>query len=148
MDWAFTYAMTTPLTTEENYPYTAHCLKPQCAYTGNGIVSVLSYADVAPNDSKALKNAIAVGPVSVAIAANSVVFQTYRAGVLTSLDCGTKTDHGVLAVGYGSQYGYDYILVKNSWGADWGDDGYVKIGVADGEGICGINTSPSIPVTN
>jgi cathepsin L len=58
--------------------------------------------------------------------------------VITSSDCGTDTDHAILAVGYGNENGQDYFLVKNSWGPAWGENGYVKIGVAPGKGICGI----------
>jgi len=147
MDNAFKYAETTPLTTEANYPYTA-MFHTTCAYTGNGVVSVLSYADVAVNSSSALKNAIATGPVSVAIEADTTVFQSYTGGIITSSKCGTTLDHGVLAVGFGVENGTEYIIVKNSWGASWGENGYVRIGVADGAGICGINQSASIPTTN
>jgi len=147
MDSAFKYAMATPLTTEANYPYTA-MFHTTCSYAGNGVVSVLSYADVAVNSSTALKNAIATGPVSVAIEADTSVFQSYTGGIITSAACGTTLDHGVLAVGFGVENGVEYIIVKNSWGASWGENGFVRLGVTDGAGICGINQSASIPKTN
>jgi hypothetical protein len=78
----------------------------------------------------------------------AVVFGSYTGGVITSDSCGTDLDHGVLAVGYGTEGDLDYIIVKNSWGAAWGESGYVRIGVADGAGICGINQSASQPQTN
>jgi aminopeptidase C len=37
-------------------------------------------------------------------------------------------------------YQDDYYIVKNSWGSDWGEDGYFKIRMSDGRGICGLNT--------
>jgi hypothetical protein len=46
-----------------------------------------------------------------------------------------------VAVGYGA----NYYIVKNSWGSDWGESGYVRIGMADGSGICGINQNVAYP---
>lgn len=73
MDSAFNYAEVTPLTTEANYPYTA-MFHTNCSYAGNGVVGVKSYYDVTANDSQALLDAIALGPVSVAIEADQPVF--------------------------------------------------------------------------
>lgn len=53
----------------------------------------------------------------------------------------------MLAVGYGREGDQEYFIVKNSWGAQWGDNGYVKIGIAEGEGICGIQRQASQPET-
>merc|ERR1712083_809512 len=116
-----------------------------------GVVGVASYVDVAPQSSDALKAALAKQPVSVAIQANKPVFQLYKEGVITSERCGTKLDHGVLAVGYGVENGTEYYLVKNSWGPTWGDKGYIKLGVesTDKAGVCGIlSEPPSYPETN
>jgi KDEL-tailed cysteine endopeptidase len=61
--------------------------------------------------------------------------------------CGTDLDHGVTAVGYGIEGGREFYLVRNSWGPDWGDKGYIKIGVAPGKGICGIQMESVWPET-
>ena len=71
-----------------------------------------------------------------------MVFQTYQSGVMSSTKCGTSLDHAVLAVGYGTENGEDYWLVKNSWNTTWGDQGYIKLAVVDGKGICGVQMEP------
>ena len=95
--------------------------------------------------------AIALGPTSVTVDASSSVWYYYTSGVISSTDCGTKLDHAVTAVGYGTdaETGLDYYLVRNSWGAGWGDQGYVKIArVGDGYGICGIHEISVWALTN
>jgi len=89
--------------------------------------------------------AVAEGPVSVAIEADTMVFQFYSGGVFNSKSCGTQLDHGVAIVGYGNEAGQDYYIVRNSWGSSWGESGYIKIAAVDGEGICGINMQPVYP---
>merc|ERR1712110_914720 len=75
------------------------------------------------------------------------VFQSYKSGILNSTACGTSLDHGVLAVGYGTESGQAYYLVKNSWNTTWGDQGYVKIANnGDGAGICGIQLGAVRPL--
>lgn len=69
-------------------------------------------------------------------------------GVFTG-KCGTDLDHGVVVVGYGSENGVDYWLVRNSWGTNWGEDGYFKIErnvKSTSTGKCGIAMEASYPV--
>ena len=145
MDYAFKYIETAPLMTESDYPYTGtHSFLSKCKYDSSKAAGqVGGYTDVQSDATGVnLKAALANGPVSVAIEADKTVFQSYTSGVITSSACGTQLDHGVLAVGYGTEGGQDYFLVKNSWGPSWGAEGYVKIGV---ENVCGINAQPSFP---
>ena len=110
--------------------------------------TVLGYKDVPVNSETALEAAIAQTPVSVAVEADQSVFQFYSGGVMDSA-CGTQLDHGVLAVGYGTLGGKDYYLVKNSWGASWGANGYILLGRGakfNPSGQCGIQMAASYPV--
>ena len=93
-----------------------------------------------------MKAAIAKTPVSVAIQANQLSFQLYKKGVLSGA-CGSKLDHGVLAVGYGVLDNKPFYKVKNSWGGSWGMSGYVLIErIGDGHGKCGIQMAASFPI--
>jgi len=142
MDNAFRYIESHPLETEAEYGY--HARQGSCSYVkSKGVGKVASYTDVPTNSVAQLKAAIAKQPVSVAIEADQYSFQGYRSGVITS-GCGQQLDHGVLAVGYGTLNGTPYFLVKNSWGASWGDKGYVRIGALDSN-VCGILSAASYP---
>jgi len=102
-----------------------------------------------PSNSVAqLKAAIAKSVVTVTIEADRSVFQQYRSGILDSTACGTNLDHAVAAVGYGTEGGQEYYIVRNSWGASWGDQGYIKIAAVEGRGICGIQMQSLYPSTN
>lgn len=146
MDGAFKYAIEHGSTSEYMYPYTSGKGATGECQTDAPDAVFTSCSDVVPNDQISLKAAVAQQPVSIAIEADSRYFQSYSSGVLTSSDCGTNLDHGVLVVGYGEENGQPYWLVKNSWSSSWGDDGYVKIARSDSrddKGICGISMQPS-----
>jgi C1A family cysteine protease len=87
--------------------------------------------------------------VSVAIAADTNKFMSYSSGILSAKSCkGTHEtlDHAVLAVGYGSEGGVDYWIVKNSWGSSWGEKGYIRMEATEkGGAACGIQLEPSQP---
>lgn len=121
---------------EKNYPYSG--IADTCFARYTGPVKVQSYTKVPKNDKDQLLAAIAKQPVSVTIDAGAYPFQHYFSGIITDETCGTTLDHAVLAVGYGVENGTEYYIVKNSWGSDWGEKGYVRIAAVDGAGICGI----------
>jgi len=89
-----------------------------------------------------LMAAIAAGPTSVSVDASESVFHRYKSGILNSTACGTHTDHAINAVGYGESGGQKYYIVRNSWGTDFGEDGYIMIAAVDGVGICAIQDHP------
>jgi len=139
------------LCTESDYPYVADqqtCADKACKNVEGSEIS--GFKDVKPRSHKEMMKALAIQPISIAIEADQLAFQFYQDGVFSS-DCGTDLDHGVLAVGYGTDEGEgDYYLVKNSWGDLWGDGGYIKLArdtsQNEDDGKCGILLSPSRPV--
>jgi len=136
-------------TLEQNYTYTARdgtCRASQMTSSA-GVTKV---NQVPSRSASALKAAIAVGPTSVTVEADRSVFQRYTGGILNSAACGTQLDHAITAVGYGTQNGVDYYIVRNSWGASWGDRGYINIAAQAGSsaGICGIQQTSVWPNTS
>jgi len=145
MDGAFKYVIEHGQCSLDSYPYTA---KDGTCKTCSVVAHISSCSDVKPNDQISLKGAVAQQPVAIAIEADTRYFQSYSSGVLTSSSCGQQLDHGVLIVGYGTENGIDYWLVKNSWSTSWGEKGYVKIARSSSTndaGICGIAMDPSFP---
>ncbi|OEL32732.1 Cysteine protease 1 [Dichanthelium oligosanthes] len=148
MDDAFAFIVRNGgIDTDKDYPYTARDDKCDLAKKGRKVVSIDGFEDVPRNDEKSLQKAVAHQPVTVAIEAGGREFQLYESGVFTSR-CGTSLDHGVVAVGYGTEDGQDYWLVRNSWGADWGEAGYIRMArnVSSRAGKCGIAMEASYPV--
>ncbi|CAN1229450.1 Senescence-specific cysteine protease SAG39 [Linum perenne] len=153
MDDAFKFIIQNKgLTTESNYPYKTKYPYDAADGTcnankeGSSAATIKGYEDVPANNEAALMKAVASQPISVAIDAGDSSFQFYSSGIFTG-ECGTELDHGVTAVGYGESDGKKYWLVKNSWGAQWGEAGYIRMqkDVTAKEGLCGIAMQASYP---
>lgn len=145
---AYTYLISHKAYLEDDYPYTA--TDGTCTYDESKAsdISLSSYVCVEPQTPEGMKPAVAQQPVAISIDAGSSVFHNYSGGVLDSEDCGISTNHAVSIVGYGtdSDSGLEYWLVRNSWGESWGDNGYIKIAITEGDGICAINHRPLYPI--
>jgi len=150
MDNAFEYAIDYGMCSEEQDPYkgtTDTCMTPSLDCDN---VAKFSYCvDINSGNELELKQAVSRAPVSVAIEADTTIFQFYSGGIIKSENCGNSLDHGVLVVGYGEENGEKYWIVKNSWGESWGENGYVRIARTDSttdSGVCGIALQASFPV--
>lgn len=108
--------------------------------TARGVVTIQS------GDERRLQIALAsVGPVSTYIDATSTSFQFYSSGILSVPSCSsTALSHAMVMTGYGTNQGQDYWLLKNSWGPNWGELGYLRI-VRNMANQCGVATAASYP---
>jgi len=125
-----------------NYPYTAgggqanNCEFPQ----GSVVTNVQNYNSISGETGEYSQlSSASGGPVSICVDASS--WQNYQGGVLTS--CGNSVDHCVQLTGYYNYGGSNaYWNVRNSWGADWGQNGYIWIQI--GQDLCSIGDYATI----
>jgi C1A family cysteine protease len=149
--YAFEYAKKNAQELEKNYPYTGKTGRKCKATKSEELVEATSYAAVPKKSSAQLKAAVALQPTCVSVDASSSKWQMYSGGIYTDKKKTTARDldHAVTAVGYGSENGQDYWIVRNSWTASWGEEGYIRIADnGDGSGIDGILLDSTRPSTN
>lgn len=147
MTTAYQYALKAGgLQREEDYPYTG--IDGSCKFDKSKVAAMVdNFSSVSIDEGQIAANLVKNGPLAVGI--NAAFMQTYVAGVSCPYICNKQNlDHGVLLVGYGAA-GYapgrfkekPFWIIKNSWGPDWGEDGYYKL--CRGHNVCGINTMVS-----
>ena len=132
--------------TEEAYPYKGKDQK--CKYNEEKATNINTqsvHKVKAKGHPDQMKAALSQhGPVSVSIQAD---IDNYESGIFDNKKCGCDVDHAVLAVGYGVEDGNEYWIIKNTWASDWGEDGYIRFAIAEGDGICCVQSYVHYPLT-
>lgn len=122
---------------EDDYPYKG--INGKCRFNKASAVPInfedIGYID---DNENALKEAIAnYGPIVIVIYASDN-WKLYKSGIWYEPECSLDSNHAVTVVGYGRENGHDYWLIKNSWGKDWGEKGYIKVIRNKHENYCGM----------
>ncbi|KAK9877091.1 hypothetical protein WA026_016833 [Henosepilachna vigintioctopunctata] len=141
---ALAYVKESGIEKEADYPYEER--NGQCRSDPSKVVKISGYEQIPEGDEAALTEAVATkGPVSICLYASSE-FHAYASGILKEPSCSkNRFTHAVLVVGYGSENGEDYYIVKNSWGTYWGDEGYIKL-ARNYDNMCGLASRAVIAV--
>ena len=131
-----------PLSTTSPAPAKQQCHARSCA----AAFKLKGVETLPAGDQTALEAAVAARPVAAGVNAGSTAFELYRSGVITS-GCEGDIDHYVLIVGYGTDpaSGTDFWIAQNTWGADWGEKGYVRIQRGPDD-VCGLMRLAVAPV--
>jgi len=129
-----------------DYPYTAEGGESgSCNFDASDIVCTVSNYNSINGETGLYQQMSSSqgGPVSVCVDASS--WSSYTGGVLSS--CGDSVDHCVQAVGY-ANYGESgaYWIVRNSWGEDWGEQGYIWVAI--GQDLCAIGDYATVVTAN
>jgi len=129
-----------------SYPYEGAV--KECRYNAaNNAMSdskVKYFTAILKNKEDDIKRTLAtIGPVSASIDAGHRSLQLYTGGIYEEPQCTENLSHAVLIVGYGSENGKDFWIIKNSWGERWGEDGYFRL--LRGKNMCGITNMASYP---
>ena len=126
--------------TETQYPYVGR--RQEClGYPNPNASAIVSeeFFDYYANEELLKKSVYENGAVISSVASGNWEFQSFKGGrIFKECPTGQRLDHAVAVVGYGSENGEDYWLIKNSWGTTWGEKGYMRL--KRGVEMCGIGT--------
>jgi len=154
MDTAFRYIKNNNgINLETGYPYSSSSSETwsgTCKYKAasrGAQLTGFTYVTNGVGDEDAVMKALAeVGPVAAALYVTKN-FMYYQSGVFNDPLCSgipaNYLNHAINLVGYGSENGQDYYILRNSWDTDWGEDGYMKI--ARNKNMCNIASYVSYP---
>jgi C1A family cysteine protease len=133
---------------ETSYPYTAR--DGVCQYSVSETYNINTanpwYVTVAYDDVDQMKAALALKPLNVSIMASATTFRQYSSGIFNDPNCGSEHNHATNVVGMGIENGIEYWVMRNSWGSDWGENGYMRMQIVDGNGQCGVQMWPIYPI--
>jgi cathepsin F len=118
----------------KDYPYKGK--DTPCTFQSSDIsvsISGWAYVTKTKNETDMLQASYEEGPLSICV--DAAPWQLYKSGIITK-NCGTQLDHCVQITGWGSESNVDYWIIRNSWGADWGESGYLR--VERGKNLCGV----------
>lgn len=120
---------------EEQYPYTGE--EGTChAKKSLEKVFLSSWVPVSSSEDEMATALVKYGPLAIGI--NASPMQMYMGGIADPMFCNPAAlDHGVGIVGFGEESGKQFWIIRNSWGASWGEEGYYRI--VRGKGKCGLN---------
>lgn len=146
MELLFQHAVDNGIATEWTYPYTSYYGDSgNCSSSLSSVATISGYTMIPSNSYDDLMIAVAtVGPIAITVDAST--WSSYSSGIYSGCNQESpELDHGVQLVGYGTEDGQDYWLVRNSWGPTWGENGYIRLArTSDEAALCGIDTDPAM----
>ncbi|KAI8119989.1 Cathepsin L [Lucilia cuprina] len=147
-EYGFEYIRDHGVSLEAKYPYTemenAQCGRNETYDKG---VFIRDYARIKPGDEEKMKEVIAtLGPLACSINADLISFGQYSGGIFDDDACNQgEVNHSVVVVGYGTENGRDYWIIKNSYSSNWGENGFMKL-PRNENSFCGVASECSYPL--
>lgn len=123
---------------ESDYPYREQQNECDNTTQPRSNVTLSDIGVVTGSDDDLKLGLIENGPLSTCFSVTAN-WRFYKSGVWYHNECAQLSNHCVLVVGYGTENGHDYWLIKNSWGPNWGDNGYIKMARNTHKNYCGFN---------
>ncbi|XP_030554227.1 cathepsin L1 [Drosophila novamexicana] len=151
-EYGFEYIRDHGITLANKYPYEQvemECRQNETAgrYPRESIVKIRDYARIDPGDEQKMKQVIAtLGPLACSMNAGAISFEQYDGGIYEDEECNQdEVNHSVVVVGYGTENGRDYWIIKNSYSQNWGEAGFMRLPRNAGS-FCGIASECSYPI--